>query len=182
MCSSSDDTGVTLPKLDVPNFDGNIIHWNNFWEQFGISVHGRHNVEGLSGSGDHYQKCLRKQYYRPRLIHQAHVRVVLDAPSLKDGNGKELRRLHDAINQHLRALMAMDYEPSGPFITSILELKLETNTMFVWQKDSTNVPQYTSLLEFLNLLRSEERSSIAAGLLHLHLRRRNPALEKSCCN
>jgi hypothetical protein len=43
-CSSSDDTGVKLPKLDVPNFDGNIINWNNFWEQFGISVHGHHNL------------------------------------------------------------------------------------------------------------------------------------------
>ena len=99
----------------------------------------KHVVEGLSGSGDHYEEavqCLKKLYDRPRLIHQAHVRAVLDAPSLKDGNGKELRRLHDAINQHLRALKAMDYEPSGPFITSIFELKLDTNTMLEWQKYS----------------------------------------------
>ena len=48
----------------------------------------------------------------------------------------------------------MDYEPSGPFITSVLELKLDVSTMFEWQKhnqDSTDVPHYKRLLEFMNL-------------------------------
>ena len=34
-------SGMKLPKLDVPKFDGNIIHWRTFWEQFSVSVHGR---------------------------------------------------------------------------------------------------------------------------------------------
>ena len=48
----------------------------------------------------------------------------------------------------------MDCEPSGPFITSVVELKLDTTTMFEWQKhsqDTTNVPHYQDLLEFINL-------------------------------
>ena len=67
-------SGMKLPKLDVPKFDGNIIHWRTFWEQFSVSVHGRDAlsnaekltylrhalndgkakavVEGLSSSGD----------------------------------------------------------------------------------------------------------------------------------
>ena len=80
--------------------------------------------------------------------------MILDAPSLRDGTGRELRRLHDTVQQHLRALKAMDYEPSGPFITSVLELKLDVNTMFEWQKhtqDSTDVPHYQKLLELINL-------------------------------
>ena len=32
---------VKLPKLDVPQFSGNILHWTRFWEQFCISVHER---------------------------------------------------------------------------------------------------------------------------------------------
>ena len=64
------------------------------------------------------------------------MKMIMDAPPLKDGNGKELRRLHDLVLQHLPALKAMDYDPSGPFITSILELKLDTNTVFEWQKYS----------------------------------------------
>ena len=32
------DKGVKLPKLDVPRFDGQLINWSSFWEQFQISV------------------------------------------------------------------------------------------------------------------------------------------------
>ena len=29
---------VKLPKIDVPTFDGELLHWQTFWEQFSISV------------------------------------------------------------------------------------------------------------------------------------------------
>ena len=80
--------------------------------------------------------------------------MILEAPQLTEGNGKELWRLHDVVQQHLRALKAMDCEPPGPFVTSILELKLDQNTMFEWQKhsqDSAAVPHYNDLLEVINL-------------------------------
>ena len=67
--------------------------------------------------------------------------MILEAPSLKEGTGRELRRLHDA--QHLRSLKAMGCEAPGSFITSILELKLDSNTMFEWH--------YNELLDFINL-------------------------------
>lgn len=171
--------GVKLPKLDVPTFNGDILNWKSFWEQFCVSVHDRttlstseklvylqhalkdgsakHTIEGLSRSGEYYAEavdCLKSRYDRPRLIHQTHVRLILEAPALKEGTGKELRRLHDTVQQHLRALKAMDYEPPGSFVTSILELKLDVNTMFEWQKhsqSSTGVPHYKELLEFVNL-------------------------------
>ena len=177
--TSVESSGVKLPRIDVPTFDGQVINWNSFWEQFNISIHSRTKlsnteklvylkqslkdgtakgvIEGLSKSGEHYEeaiKSLKARYYRPRLIHQTHIRMILEAASLKEGTGKELRRLHDTVQQHLRALKAMDYEPSSPFITSILELKLDTTTMFEWQKfsqESPKVPHYQDLLEFLNL-------------------------------
>ena len=37
----SEHKGVRLPKLDVPTFDGNLLNWRSFWEQFRISVHDR---------------------------------------------------------------------------------------------------------------------------------------------
>ena len=183
-----EEGGVKLPKLDVPVFDGNIVNWIPFWEQFRISVHDRGKlsdpeklaylkhalkdgrvktvVEGLSGSGENYKEAvdtLRKRYDRPRLIHQAHVRAIVDAPSLKDSNGRELRRLHDAVSQHLRALKTMDCEPSGSFVTSLLELKLDTTTMFEWQKysqEAPSVPHYSTLLEFISLRAQASESSV----------------------
>ncbi len=111
----------------------------------------KHAIEGLSRLGECYPEvieCLQSCYDCPRLIHQTHVRMIREATPLREGNGKELQRLHDTILQHLRDLKAMGYEPSGPFITSALELKLDTNTIFEWQKssqDAAEVPHYQKL-------------------------------------
>ena len=85
---------------------------------------------------------------------------------MKDGSGRELRRLHDTAVQHLRALKAMGNEPSGAFITSPLELKLDTNTMFEWQRhsqSSTEVPHYKELLQFVDL-RAQASESATSGV------------------
>ena len=62
--------------------------------------------------------------------------MILEAPPLKDGDSKELHKLHDTMQQYTRVLKAMDCEPSGPFLTSVIELKLDTTPMFEWQKHS----------------------------------------------
>ena len=82
-------------------------------------------VEGLSQSGDCYSEAiesLKACYDRLRLIHQTHVHMNLEATPLRDGTGKEFRQLYDVIHQHLQALKAMEYQPSGSVITSVLEL------------------------------------------------------------
>ena len=108
MRHTTDGTGVKLPKLDVPVFDGNIIHWKRFWDQFTIAVHSkttlsnaekavylqhaikdgsaRNAIEGHSA--DNYEeavKCLKSRYDRPRLIQRTHVQLILDTPRKEAG-------------------------------------------------------------------------------------------------
>ena len=45
-----------------------------------------------------------KVRYRPRFIHQKHVKTIVEAPTIKTGTGRELRQLHDLVSQHLRLL------------------------------------------------------------------------------
>ena len=126
-------------------FDGHILNWRCFLEQFVVSIHDHPNekqifnctigsaksaIEDLSQSGNNYKeaiKCLKERYDRPRLINQAHVKAILEAARLRTETEKKLRKLYDIIQQHLRALKGMSYEPSGP---STVELKLDQNTMF----------------------------------------------------
>lgn len=42
--SSTNSRGVPLPKLYVQTFDGNILHWRQFYEQFRVAVHNRSNL------------------------------------------------------------------------------------------------------------------------------------------
>ena len=54
LCASTDATtcdtptsrapGAKLPKLEVPTFDGDILKWKSFWDQFSVSIHKRSDL------------------------------------------------------------------------------------------------------------------------------------------
>ena len=39
-------SGVKLPKVSVPKFDGKVLNWKSFWEQFDATVHCKTGVTG----------------------------------------------------------------------------------------------------------------------------------------
>ena len=95
----------------------------------------RHVIEGLAQEAESYKEAigfLQRPYDQQYLIHQAHICVIYKDPFLRNGNDQELHVhcLHGAAAPHIRALKAMDYELSGPFVTAILDLKLNLTTVY----------------------------------------------------
>ena len=125
------------------------------------------DLQGMQ-SGVNYDEaieCLKSRYNRSRLIQHTHVQLILNTPPLKEGNGKELRRLHDTLQQHVRALKTLGCDLPGKFITSMIELKLDVDTLFEWQKHSkteADVPHYQDLLDFIDLRAQPSEASCAA--------------------
>lgn len=149
---------VKLPKINVPTFNGNILFWISFWEHFSAAVHSctdlsqskklvylhhsvkgglaTHVIEGLSCTSDHYieaVECFQAKYDRAQLIHQSPVKKILDM-TFQHSNKVEIGSWATYIilynNTSVPLIKSMGYEPSGPFFTSVLELKLDTKTMF----------------------------------------------------
>ena len=171
--------GVQLPRIEIPKFDGNILNWRAFWEQFESSVHSKSQltdsdkliylrdalkdspakttVLGLTQTSDSYCeaiKCLQERYDRPRVVHQAHVRKIQEAYPMKSDSGQELRRIHDLLSQHTRALKAADNHTLDTYLTAAIELKLHESIKLKWTEYSSKcdtTPPYTDLLEFLDL-------------------------------
>ena len=93
------------------------------------------------------------------------MHAIIDAPPLKDGSGKELRKLHDSLQQHLRALGTLGCDLPGTFITSMIELKLDANMLFEWQKhsqDDSEVPPYEQLLAFIDMRAQASETSCSS--------------------
>lgn len=93
------------------------------------------------------------------------MHAVINAPPLKDGSGKELRKLHDNLQQHLRALGTLGCDLPGTFIMSMIELKLDTNKLFEWQKhsqDDSEVPPYEQLLTFIDMRAQASETSCSS--------------------
>lgn len=73
---------------------------------------------------------------------------------MKEGSGKELRKLHDVMLQNLRALNTMEYHTDPQFMTSLIQLKLELVTSFAWgeagKESVKEIPDYEAILKFLD--------------------------------
>ena len=41
------ETGIKLPKIGIPTFNGDIMEWKNFWEQFQLAVHQKTNLSDV---------------------------------------------------------------------------------------------------------------------------------------
>ena len=173
-------SGVQLPRIEVPTFDGNILNWQIFWEQFESAIltylrdalkdgPARYIVSGLTQASESYGeaiKCLQKRYDRPRVLHQAHVRKIQEALPLKTGSGQELRRLHDLLVQHIRALKALEQHTLEMYLTAAIEMKLDEGTRLKWTEyssDSETTPPYEELLKFLDL-QARHHESVAQSV------------------
>ena len=113
-------SGINVPRIEIPTFDGNIWNWRLFWEQFQAAVNDKEHlreigklmylhdtlkdgpaknvIQGLTQSAKCYQeaiKCLKERYDRPRLIHCEHVCSIVQALPMKADNRRELQRLYD---------------------------------------------------------------------------------------
>ena len=91
------ETAVELPKISAPTFDGDILNWVAFWEQFETAIHNneklndaqkfvylrealkagpaKQTIQGLSQSAGNYseaKECLRKRFDKPRIIYRSH--------------------------------------------------------------------------------------------------------------
>ena len=123
------ETGLSaakLPKVTVPTFDGKVLNWKSFCEQFDATIHSktglydmekliylqdalkdglaRFVIQGLTRMSKSYKeaiKCLKECYNWLRLVHEEHVCSIVDEVDVKNGSDNKLRHLHDtAIQQY----------------------------------------------------------------------------------
>ena len=170
---------VKLPSLSIPTFNGNPTKWKSYWQQLEATIHNskklddqlrmqyllkslttkkaKDAIEGMNAVAEAYPEAvaaLKNRFDRPQVIHRAHVRAILNIKPMKDGSSKELTKLYDTLQHHLRSLKAMEQLASKRFMTALGECKLENLTIVEWQKSTQtekDVPGYEKSLEFLDL-------------------------------
>ena len=170
---------IELPRISAPTFDGNILNWVAFWEQFEVAIHSNDRlhdaqkfvylreavkdgsanqvIQGISHSAGSYKEAvesLRKRYDRPRIIHKNHVKALVETPHVRTGSGKELRQLHDVVSRHVRSLRTIKGDTFDAFLSASVEMKLDLESKFAWEQHTSekkDVPSIDELLNFIDL-------------------------------
>ena len=192
---------VRLPKLSLPVFSGKLLEWQLFYDSFLSSVHSRTDlseidkfnylrsqltgsaldvIKGFSLSAENYGaafKLLCERFGNKQLIIRAHIKALLNLPSVQNGSLKSLSNFINTVEISVRSLngLGISNDEYSCFLTQIVLFRLpeEINVEFA-RFDRAGESSITDLLKFLNeelcILRSSKEYSERA----FHKRCRSP--------
>lgn len=166
-----------LAPISLPTFNGNIQHWQSFFDIFKAMVH---NDEGyspaqkfyylrscLSGSAadlisaipvsdgnyDVVFRRLQQRYDNQNLAIQSHIRSILESPRVEEGSVETLKKLHSHVCTHIAALKALQQpiQHWDAWLITIVTSRLDKQTGHDWQlhQAGTELPKYEKLESFL---------------------------------
>jgi transposase InsO family protein len=167
-------SGLKLPKLTLPTFDGNVLNWHEFFESFNGAVHCKsisdvekfsylrqhlrdealNTISGLALSGSNYQNAmdlLQLRYGDNKRRIRAHVRELINTEPPNFRDVKSLRKFVDRVRLHMRGLEVLhvasdDYEI---FLCEILVSKVHFNAKREWAKLEEDKMNLESLLKII---------------------------------
>ena len=135
---------VKLRKLELKPFDGNILNWQKFCDQFESSVHNQPHlsdidkfsylktlltsaaaacISGLALTRDNYAKAielLRERFGNKQLLINAYMESLTKLPRAKSMNQViELRNIYDQLESTVRNLKTLNIETQtyGSFLS-----------------------------------------------------------------
>ena len=154
LLSHNPEIKVKLPKLQISKFDGDIINFRGFWDQFNSAIHSNDSINdidkfcyskfflcdsaescisGLSLSSANYFEAielLKQRYGNPQMLINAYMKRFVELPVIKNKNGVfGLRKLYDQVESSIRNLksLQMDNSGYGTLLVPLLTEKLPFN-------------------------------------------------------
>lgn len=171
----------SAPKINIPEFTGNYIHWITFKDIFVETIHNNPSiskaqkmqhlktklrgeaerlVHHLSISADNYDSCwdiLTHRYDNRRLQFTSFMNTIQQLPSIQQPNANNLKRMHDVLTECLNGLSNMGVEVSscGSIMVYLMTQKLDSTTLNEYTKETQNNRQLPDLDEFLTFLENK---------------------------
>ncbi|KRZ82409.1 hypothetical protein T08_3653, partial [Trichinella sp. T8] len=151
-----------LKPVPLPKFDGNILEFKSFWDQFEVNIDRREDIgaitkflhlrsclsgaalkaiEGITVCAENYPEVvqtLHNRFHRVPEVVESHVLKVVSLKECSDDGAADLTRLHDDLNRHFLELRALgkdvDANLSGfHALLPIIKKKLPPDTLEAWR-------------------------------------------------
>ena len=143
--------GSKLPKLKIQKFDGKIINWQTFWDQFESSIDSKENIAdidkfgylrnllgdsaretilGLTLTSENYKNAiqlLRDRFANPQVQVSAYMEQLYKLKHVESmSNVHDLRKLYDKVESSIRNFnsLGISSETYGALLVPLLTDKL----------------------------------------------------------
>lgn len=150
--SQSTPGPIKPPQIDIRPFDGDVMKWREFWDQFEASVDkasyspvDKFNylksklrgdalsaISGYELSNSNYSvvvDVLKQRFGNPQLIVDAHYRSLSHLP-MATNQAASLRQCYDAMERHLRSLEAVGENVNHRYFVAIISEKLPQKVLY----------------------------------------------------
>ncbi|XP_062551491.1 uncharacterized protein LOC134216656 isoform X2 [Armigeres subalbatus] len=170
-------SGMKLPTISLPEFDGDYQHWLTFHDTFMALIHSNTEVpdiqkfhylraavkgeaaqviESISISSANYDlawEALKGRYSNEYLLKKRHLQALFDVPRMKKESAATLHSLVDEFERHTKILHQLG-EPTDSWSTILEHLlctRLHEDTLKAWEDHASTVkdPNYSCIIEFL---------------------------------
>ncbi len=150
--SAKDTSTSRLPKLSLPEFDGTILNWHQFWDQFSSNIDSRNiadvdkllylktslkgdakkTIDGLETTNRNYQialTTLRERYGKPSHLIDAHY-AALSKLNKADKTTDSCRRTLNELERHFRILEALDEDVNHNHLRHLIFEKFPEDVIY----------------------------------------------------
>ena len=152
---------VKLPKIELKKFDGSVLNWQTFWDQFESTVHNQPGlsdvdkftylkgllsssasecISGLTLTNGNYAeavKLLRERFGNTQLLINAYMESFVKLPKIKSMNQiTDLRIMYDQLETTVRNLRTLNVatETYGSFLVPLLTQKLPSDLTIIMSR------------------------------------------------
>ena len=167
---------INLPRLDIPEFDGNIQNWLYFKGCFISAVHSNSSIDNVlkmrylqksvvgeaKGMITHFSltsenyttawELLVKRYDNRKILINSYLGKLLNTTAAKHDRAAELKRVLDDFREALCSLKNLGEEIGNSMVVFLLVNKLPGETVKDWEqqcRDLDDVPGFDKLDKYI---------------------------------
>ncbi|XP_037930629.1 uncharacterized protein LOC119665480 [Teleopsis dalmanni] len=175
---SSMELTSNVPRIKIPSFDGNYLHWYAFKDLFtsvvsnnvalsntqklqylkdALVLDAQHALDNITTTDAHWAvawNLLVRKYENKRIILNAYLKEIVNVTTVSDGLPNSLCLLCDTIASTVRALeqLGRPVQHWDDWLVFTLLHKLDTRTRSAWELSTTSseqIPKFEDLVNFL---------------------------------
>ncbi|XP_049865957.1 uncharacterized protein LOC126378529 [Pectinophora gossypiella] len=167
-----------LPKLCLAEFDGNILNWHQFWDQFNSNIHSRNlsdvdkllylkaslngeaqkALDGLETTNKNYQiavTALKERYGKHNLLIDSHYAALYKIKGAENNN-EDCRKVLNEVEQHLRVLSSLGENINHNHLRFMIMEKFPENIIYEL-RSKTNADSISDIRKELeNIISAKE--------------------------
>ncbi|XP_074030835.1 uncharacterized protein [Leptinotarsa decemlineata] len=174
-----------LPKIELPDFSGDIREWETFYSVFKNLIHDNSSLtdvdrmyylvgrlkgsalrvcSGIAPTGNNYPiiwQSLINKYQDQRALANSYLNQIMDFKRLTSESSSNLNLFLEKVDSAVRALKQLGLHDLSDFMfvyLSLSKLDMETSKAFEMLKRGSGIPKYDDLITFV-----KEQSKILAN-------------------